>query len=203
MISTPKSLVLLGLAVLWAGFVLLTGCGILNPDSDEKDDDDGLTPYPVLLHPNQVLQTLELVYGRRDSVKVKDLYDSTYTGQSIDITDPGTTIDLTKDDEVAHIAALARATTVTAYLDLGPEQTWKRLPSDDPSHPEWAIIQFAGTGYSVEVYDGPNSWGAHGEPGTFLEFAFKPTLDQSSPSDTLWKIIRWKETGESQPTPSP
>ena len=193
----------LALAAFWAALVLLAGCGILNPDGDEKDDIDNLKPYPILSFPSQVLEALELAYQRRDSVKVKDLYDSTYTGQSLDLTDPGSTIDVTFGDEVAHVAALARASGLSAYLELGSDQTWDRLPSDDPSHPEWAVIQITGSGYSVEIYDGANSFGAHGEAGTFLEFAFEPTLDTTSPTDTLWKIVRWKETGKSEPPQSP
>jgi hypothetical protein len=197
-----KFLALLGLAALWAGLVLLAGCDIFNPDGDEKEDDGNtLKPYPVLSQPAQVLESLEMAYQRRDSVKVKELYDSTYTGRSVDLTDLSTTIDVTYFDEVAHVAALARAPGLTSYLELGSGNTWERLKSDDPSHPEWTIIQITGATYNVEIFDGPNSWGARGEAGTFLEFAFEPTPDDASPTDTLWKIIRWRETGKSAPTP--
>jgi hypothetical protein len=196
--SGVRSFSLLGTIVASLAFAL-GGCG--------DDEDNPLEPgpssptYPVLSHPHQVLESLEMAYQRRDSVKVKDLYDSTYTGQSMDLADPSTTLDFTYFDDVAHVAALARAPGLTAHLELGSGVTWDRLASDDPSHPDWAIIQITGASYNVEIYDGPNSWGAQGEAGTFLEFAFEPTPDDASPSDTLWKIVRWKETGKSSPVP--
>ncbi|HET9252584.1 MAG TPA: hypothetical protein VFP58_10755 [Candidatus Eisenbacteria bacterium] len=129
----------------------------------------------------------------------KAIFDSAYTGRSFDLYDNSSTADFTYYDEVRHITALARTPGLTAYLDLGNGSTWDRLLSDDPSHPEWAIIQIVGSQYQVEITDGPTSVGALGEPGTFQEFAFSPTLDSTSPSDTLWRIVRWRETGNSSP----
>ena len=150
-----------------------------------------------------MLNALEMVYSRLDSIKVKELYDYTYTGSSNDINDPGVTIDVTHEDERRHIEALAKVPGLIAELDLGADQTWGRLPSDDPIHPEWAIVQISGAlDYRVVINEpGKEPLGAVGEIGTFQEFAFAPTVDTSSPSDTLWKIVRWKETGNSEPDP--
>ena len=177
------------------------GCGDDDDDGNPLDPGPSGPDYPVLSHPTAVLTALEMAYSARDSVMYKALYDSTYTGSSMDLADPGTTIDLTFDDEARHIAALASAPGLTAYLELGAPETWERLSSDDPSHPERAIIQLNGSTYAVEIFDGANAVGASGEAGTFLEFAFQPTLDTSSPSDTLWRIVRWKETGKGSPGP--
>ena len=189
---------LLGAVLVCLAFVL-GGCG-------DDDDDNPVKPrtpsiYPVLSHPSNVLQALEIAYARRDSVEYKALHDPTYTGQSVDLNDPGNTINLTFDDEARHIAALAQAPSLSAYLDLGPPETWDRMPSDDPSHPDWAVIQIPGLNYQVEIFDGPNAIAAGGELGASLEFAFVPTLNSTSPSDTLWKIVRWKETGVGSPVP--
>lgn len=181
---------------------MLSGCDIFNPDGRENGGGGGQTEYPVLSFPSQVLTALEMAYERRDSTKIKELYDSTYTGQSIDLNDlGGGTIVLTYPDEVRHVAALAETPGLRSYLDLGGEASWHRLGSDDPSHPEWAVIQIAGTIQTIEIYDGDDYILAPGDAGTFQEFAFTPTLETTSPTDTLWKIARWKETGRSVTNP--
>lgn len=185
----------------WASLVLLAGCGIFNPEPGEPPGGGGPTEYPVLSFPSQVLEALEIAYERRDSVKIKELYDSTYTGQSVDLNDQGVAIQFTYPDEIHHVAVLAARPGLTANLELGGQNTWDRLPSDDPSHPEWAVIQIVGAIYKVEIYDNPDILVAQGEGGTFQEFAFAPTLEATSPTDTLWKIVRWKETGRSDPNP--
>ena len=207
--STPtffkdrKFLALCGLTACWGGFVLLTGCGIFSPDEDPLPPDTPPAEYPILSHPENVLAALELAYTRLDSVKVTQLYDGDYRGSSTDM-NGGETLDFTYADERRHIQALASTPGLIANLDLGAPQTWDRQPSDDVSHPEWAVIQIPGsTEYKVEVTEGLTTLGAIGEVGTFQEFAFTPTLDTTSPSDTLWKIIRWRETGKSEPEPPP
>jgi hypothetical protein len=198
--SARKPLILLCLAACWVGG-LLAGCGIFNPDPDDDDRVDPPDEYPILSFPSQVLDALEIAYSARDSVKIKELYDSTYTGQSIDLNDPGNQIQVTYADEVRHVAALAQTPALFASLELGSDQIWQTLPSDDPSHPEWAVIQISGSSYRVEVTEGETTYGAIGEGGTFQEFAFTPTDDPGSPTGKLWKIVRWRETGNSQPPP--
>ena len=189
------------MVALWSGLASLAGCGIFSPDEDPQPPVQPPIKYEIPSLPGFVLNNLIVAYTTRDSSGYKDVYDSTYTGTSIDLNDTGTSIDLVYDDEIAHIRALASTPTVTnTLLDFGPSSTWKRLPSDDPSHPEWALIQISGSNYRVEVTDGQTTYGAIGEGGTFQEFAFNPTLESASPTDTLWKIVRWKETGRSQPT---
>jgi hypothetical protein len=192
------------LAVGWGGLVALAGCGIFKPEEGDPPGGGGPIDYPTLDFPSRVLSALEIAYSNRDSVKIKELYDSTYTGQSVDLNNPSVTIGVTYGDEVAHVARLAADPDIkNAYLDLGSDASWDRLPSDDPSHPEWAVIQIVGQAYRVEVTEGTTTYGAIGEAGTFQEFAFTPTPDPSSPSDTLWKIVRWKETGRSDPDANP
>ena len=185
--------------------IATAGCGDKMIDCDDCGCFDcwRLDGYPPLSHPHNTLEALEMAYSRRDSTKYGQLYDSTYTGSSTDLQDAGNDIDFTLSDEVRHVGALASTPGLTAYLDLGSPETWNMLPSDDPSHPEWVTVQVAGPAYRIEIFDGPTGLRATGGPGTFQEFAFSPTLDSTSPTDTLWRIVRWREVGNSAPDPAP
>lgn len=177
--------------------VVLGGCG--GDDDNPVGPGDGVPLRPGRETPANTLMELELSYSSRDSVWTKEIYDSTYTGESVDVSDLGQTIDLTYQDEVQHVAALARTPGLTAYLELGAPAIWDILPSDDPSHPEWSIIQVSGSSYHIEITEGSNTLGAIGEAGTFQEFAFAPYPDATSQTDTLWRIVRWREMGRSGP----
>jgi len=151
--------------------------------------------YLVPSDPGRVLINLSTAYEHKDSVETKLIYDVNYTGTSEDLNDPSVTLPFTYHDEVDHVAALARNPNISsAYLNLGSVTSWNRLGSDDPSHPDWAVIQISGSQIDVEVTEGNTLYLAKG--GTeFFEFKFQPTTPApSSPSDTLWKIIRWRET---------
>jgi hypothetical protein len=179
--------------------LVLNGCG----DDDEnpaKPDPPGLPIYPSLDRPQRVLLALELAYESRDSAMYRALYDSSYVGASTDLNDAGTTVDFTYGDEVAHIRALASTPGISnVLLDLGPEVAWDRLSSDDVSHPDWSIILISGSAYTIQVTEGSETYEAKGETGTFQEFAFTPRLDSTSQTDTLWRIVRWREVGKSTP----
>jgi len=141
-----------------------------------------------------VLNALRLAYQNRDSVEYKSLYDSTYVGTSTDLNDPpGTQVSTFRfADEVAHIAALQRTATISSVVfDVGPETSWTRLPSDDPSHPEWALIQIGGGNFRIEIYDGATLFSV--QSTNPISFSFKPTV---SGPDTTWKIVRWNEIGQ-------
>lgn len=154
-------------------------------------------PYPVLSSPQNVLTALEIAYSQRDSTKTKALYDSSYVGASEDLSDPpGTTpLSFTYFDEVRHVAAMKRNPTISSVsFELGPATSWTRLESNDLSHPDWAMIQIAGSNFVVQVTEGINTLQAGGS-NEFLEFSFKPTApDSTSPTDTLWTIVSWRET---------
>ncbi|HYR69016.1 MAG TPA: hypothetical protein VER77_03990, partial [Candidatus Dormibacteraeota bacterium] len=158
--------------------------------------------YSIPSSPAEVLSNLEVAYSRRDSVGYKALYGSSYTGISRDQNDPPGTppIVFTYADEAAHIAALASRPTITsAYMNLGPRTSWTRLESNDPSHPEWAMIQIAGSSLNIRVVEGNNEYVISGT-SEFFEFEFKPSTPEStSPSDTLWTIVRWNETRAAGP----
>ena len=172
------------------------GCG---------DDDNPVKPQPTPMYPTSdspqnVLMALVISYSQRDTVKTKEIYDSTYTGSSFDLNSLET-LPFTYDDEIRHVRMLAGTPGLSAYLDLGPSASWSRMPSDDPSHPEWSVVMVAGSNYRIEITDGQTTLEAVGEGGTFQEFAFTPLLDSVSPTDTLWRIVRWKEVGRSEFTP--
>jgi hypothetical protein len=174
---------------------ILSGCG---KDSPTGPGPGGGGPplYPALSSPQNVLAALEIAYSHRDSTKTKALYDPNYAGTSQDLTDPPVTLPFlfTYSDEVAHVATLARTPTISfVVLDFGPSTAWTRLESNDPSHPEWAVIQIAGSNFDLQVTDGMDTYQASGA-NEFLEFTFQPTPDSTSATDTLWNIVRWTET---------
>ena len=165
--------------------------------SPEKGDPPKVTkpPYPALDNPQHVLEAFQIAYQHPDSNEAKVLYDGNYLGTSENLSDNSQNASFTRDDEIAHIAALQRSTTIlpgAILLELGAPTTWTRLSSDDPSNPQWAQIQIPA--WYLEITDGPSGSGtlysAHSTNP--ITFSFAPT--SSAPGDTTWKIIRWKET---------
>lgn len=184
---------LIRLAVLPAlvAAAVLAGCG-----SDDNPVKPGpSTPtYPILSSPQNVLLALGIAYSYRDSVEYRKLYDYDYVGTSEDLL-YGTNDTFRVADEIQHIQALAQANTViNVTFDMGSQSNWVRLQSDDLSHPEWALIQLSGSNYRVIVYDQVRGdLTASGSTET-MTFTFKPLApDSTSPTDTLWNIIRWEE----------
>ena len=172
----------------------LSGCG-----KDEVPTKPTPAPptYPVLSSPQNVLSALEVAYPHRDSVETAALYDPSYIGTSEDLNDPPGTMPLSFHyaDEVAHVATLARSSTISSVaLGFGPKTSWTRLGSGDLSHPEWATIQISGSSINIGITDGTSMLETGGS-NEFLEFLFKPSTPESgSPTDTLWKIVRWRES---------
>jgi hypothetical protein len=100
-------------------------------------------------------------------------------------------------DEVNHIQAFAKATTIVGVVfSMGTRASWDRLPSDDGAHPEWAVIQITGSQFQLVVYDINAGDLTVSSPKVTHIFRFKPTLDASSPTDTLWTLIEWEELKE-------
>ena len=179
---------------------ILSGCG--SKDNPVKPSNPSGPTYLIRSTPQNVLTNLEEAYSKRDSVETKALYDPSYAGTSQDLNDPpGTTPNFfTYSDEVSHVSALAYSPTISSvYLSFGPAASWTRLESNDPSHPEWAAIEIAGSNFRIECTDGANMWQAGGS-NEFLEFMFKPSTPEStSPTDTLWRIVRWREVRAAGP----
>ena len=174
--------------------VLAAGC-IFNPDTGDGGGGGGGTPqYPKLDSPANVLDALRQSYAARDSNEYKQLYDSSYVGTSQDLNDPpGTVVSTFRyADEVAHMAALQRSSTITNVLfDIGGFAQWQRLPSSDVSHPDWADITINST--HIEINDGLTTYIV--QSNAPVTFTFIPKV--SAPGDTLWKIVRWNEVGNS------
>jgi hypothetical protein len=175
---------------------VMSGCGIFSP---EKDDDGGglppRPPYPELTDPGQVLAALQLAYLYEDSLEIKAVYDSSYVGTSKDLSGATENLLFSYRDEVDHVAALVRNPLVSVqYFSLGG--ALERLPSDDLSHPDWAVIQVGGSNFQIDILDVQGTEATtlqvKGSNETFT-FRFKPTPGASSTGDTLWKIIEWDE----------
>jgi hypothetical protein len=150
--------------------------------------------YEVRSSPQNVLKNLVKAYQSRDSVEYKELYDSTYVGKSTNPNAPAyEVLSFRYYDEGSHVAHMARDTSITSVvLDLGPATSWIRQDASDPSHPEWALIQL--TNYKVQINTSTVPYIAGGNPGDLMTFTFQPsTPATSSPTDTLWRVIRWEE----------
>jgi hypothetical protein len=166
---------------------LLAGCGrekLTNPTPKPRPN-----PYPELINPYSVLDALRIAYQARDTTEIKLLYDAAYQGSSRDQTDPSpVTVFFTRADEVAHVAALAKATTVSD-ISLMPAQGLFRFHSaGDP--PGWTTIlnPFA----TLDIYEATVIRHVSlASEGTF--FTFVPSAPDPSVPDTTWKIVRWVE----------
>ncbi len=171
---------------------LLAGCG--DDNNPAKPKPPVAPTYPVLSTPQNVLSALETAYSRRDSTEYRALYHYDYVGRSDDLL-YGTTDTFHYVDEVSHIQALARATTIVSVdISFGAASSWARLPSDDLSHPEWAVIQISGSQLSLTVDDVLMGTLTVSGAQELMKFTFQPsTPESSSPTDTLWKIVRWDE----------
>jgi hypothetical protein len=183
--------------------IVVAGCGIFNPPTGGGGT---VVPPPVYVIPSQpefVLANLETAYSSRDSSGYKALYDSSYVGISEDLNDPPETQISTfrYADEVSHIGNLASNPNITSVsFRLGSPSSWDRLESNDPSHPEWAVIQISGSQFDVQVTVGVDNTLQVNGTNEFFEFSFTPTTPApGSPSDTLWKIVKWRETRAAGP----
>ena len=180
--------------LLIAALVVVAGC---------SDDDSPMSPQPpepkppdALVNPVIVLYVLQRAYESRDSVETARVYDDNYAGTSTDLNDPpgSQTVNFTRADEIRHVGALRKSTTITSVTcDLGPPTSWVRLPSDDVSHPEWARIHIAGGFVRIEIDDGASILQASGTSEQ-MSFYFTPKPDSTSQTDTLWTVIQWDET---------
>lgn len=147
--------------------------------------------YPDLSTPQNVILNLRYSWERKDSVRTKEIYDDSYQGESTD--NDLVRYVYTKGDEVTTVGGLAKDQNVQRVtFSLSPVNTWIRFSySSDPAG--WAVIQLQG--YSIQVDDAVHGTLIASEvPGSSFEFKFVPTLDSSSPTDTTWKIVHWKET---------
>jgi hypothetical protein len=168
---------------------LMSGC-IFSP----KKGGEKIPPpvYGLPASPEIVMQNLAKAYQAKDSVAYKNCFDprpGAYLGTSLDQTDPSAPLDtVTYLGEAAHIAALAKSTTIsTILLDLSPNYVRSRDEGDPAG---WALIQ--NPVFRLEINDGITTYVIQPSSET-LEFRFIPTLDSRSPTDTTWQIIRWTE----------
>lgn len=178
--------------------LLVAGCGIFDPKKSGKIPPDLPPEYLTPFQPENALANLKSAYSARDTAGTKVVYDSSYVGTSDDLNDPPGTIpsQFTYFDEVAHVASLRRNPAITSVsFELGPPTSWTRLESTDPSHPDWAVIQISGSNLDIQVTEGVDNTLRVQGLNEFFEFSFKPTAPApGSPTDTLWKIVRWRET---------
>lgn len=179
------------LAVLCASLALFfSGC-IFSPKRGGGGGPPPPSAYLPPILPEYVMENLAGAYAKRDSAKYKSLFDSLYTGTSLDQTDPSPQLLIyTKADEAQHIAGLAKSTKITSVdLQLVPRLV-RSTDAGDP--PGWAVIQNPIA--SLVITEPPDGGYSIVPTDETLEFHFIPkTPDSSSPTDTTWKIVRWVE----------
>ncbi len=175
----------------FVGLSLALGGCIFSPKSGKGP----VTPpvaYPDPGSPEAALDRLRLAYQYRDSVEYRKLIDFEYLGTSQDLTD-GTSVTLFNADEVDHIQALARATTITSIaFTMGT--IFDRQTSDVLAHPEWAVIQISGVQFRLEINDTNRGTLLVNDQNNTYFFRFKPTTPAPFPSDTSWTLVQWQES---------
>lgn len=182
------------IALVLAAPLVVLGCGKDGPIEPEPAKpfvySDRSTPDNTLFRMTQAV-------SRRDSVVTASVYADDYQGSSTDMTDPNpTTLQFNKTDEVRAVAGMASSSTITAIvMDLFPNTTWFHTHYvADPVG--WITIQVPYyTIYVNDIVAGEYETRspASGRTSVF-EFTLKPTTpDATSPTDTTWTIVRWKE----------
>jgi hypothetical protein len=180
----------LGAAVVLILLLLGPACG--------KDDENPVKPgpppgptYPVLSTPGAVLDKLRMSYEYRDSLAYDSCFEADYLGASYDTSEagppqPGT---FTFADEAAHIRALARDPDITS-VDLFLPTPWARITVPGDTLGDWSMISVHNP--QGGVTDGANT--VQIAVNETFEFSFRPaTPAPTSPTDTLWRIVRWVE----------
>ncbi len=144
-------------------------------------------PYPALTDPYNVLYALKAAYENRDSLEIKAVYDTTYQGTSFDPATLNPLPAFTRQDEIRHVEALYRTTSITSVSFTLPPSLFRET---DLSDAPWATIRFQNM--NIEINDSPTSYNL--VPNGTWEYKFIPTTpDSTSPTDTTWKIVRWTE----------
>lgn len=192
-LNTYKSLRRIAIAIAILGLSLALGGCIFSPKSGKGKDPPPIV-YPDPDYPDHALERLRLAYQQRDSVEYRKLIAFDYLGTSQDLTD-GTSVTLFNADEVDHIQALARATTITSIdFSLGTPSSITRQSSDILAHPEWAVIQISGIQFRLEINDtSKGTLLVSNAPNTYF-FRFKPTTPAPFRSDTSWTLVQWQES---------
>jgi len=164
----------------------ILGCGtkhsnVLGPEP--------AAPYPALTTPENTLAAMIRAYANRDTVELSLVYDDAYQGWSYDQDDWLAVLSFTKADEIHHVAALARATTITRVsVSFNPVL---RRYTDAADPPGWTSIQ--NPIRAVQIVDGATTYDVYLSYET-LTYKFVPTTPaSSSPTDTTWQIVGWSE----------
>lgn len=144
--------------------------------------------------PQDVLTSLVHAYNARDSSAYAKLYAPAYQGVSYDTSgaqepQPGM---FTRADEVAHIKALAQDRSILSVtLNLGAPGSWARTAAKGPGEEDWAEIPIYNPRLQIDT--ATSSLVLASNEMFVFDFSFE-TPAPSSPTDTLWSIVRWSET---------
>ena len=129
----------------------MVGCGskkstLVGPEPD--------TSYPPLTTPQNALTAMIRAYAARDTVELALVYDDAYSGLSYDSNDFSEWYTFSKTDEIRHVAALARSSSVKR-VSVGLNPVLRRYTDlADPAG--WASIQNPIRNVTIE--DGPTTY---------------------------------------------
>lgn len=185
----------LAIVLVLAAPLLFLGCG---GDTPTKPKTSQYILYPIRSTPKNAVLYMAVAFANRDTVRTDSVYADDYEGASTDLTDLSpTTFVFFKSDEIRALGNMARSNSITlVQMDLGSPAGWLQVHNlADP--PDWTTIQVP----SFHIYVNDTVEGelsvrapASGQINVF-EFTLRPTTpDPTSPTDTTWAIVRWRES---------
>jgi hypothetical protein len=170
--------------------VLLAGCS-----KDKKNPASPGGGQPLVYSqetPQVTLASLLTAYESRDSSEYRKLFAVDYVGFSYDTSEaygpqPGT---FTREDEIAHIKALAEDPTVIRInADFGPQASWTTYDVMGPAGEAWKEIVIYNPALEIDSYSNTYLIPSN----EVMRFRFAPDTSSTSPPDTVWSVVRWYE----------
>ena len=181
----------LGIVLVLAATFVVMGCG----KDPVKPEPAKPFVYPDRSTPDNTLRRMTFAFANRDTGVTASVYADDYEGTSTDMVYSPTTLTFTRADEVKVVEAMAGSSITTIGCDFYSPATWVHTHySADPVG--WVTIQVPD--YNIYLYDSVRGEFQTRSPSSgmihFFEFTLKPTTpDATSPTDTTWTIVRWKE----------
>jgi hypothetical protein len=171
-------------------FLLLVGCGkkdhVVGPDPPRVP-----SPYPIRSSPENAVLYYKAAWENRDSTRIDSVVAADYVGTSSLHGSP--LPDFSQADEIRAVGGIELDPEVFGVsINLGSPSLWIRQTyASDPAG--WIALDLPHV--DVRVYT--TSADLVANTATFMEFKLRPTTPApTSPTDTLWSIVRWTEIAD-------